>query len=222
MFTLSLSERALKIAPQRGVKRKSSVGLEPKKEQPAETIATTSKAPAAPAPETHRGKRRVVLSDDEDEDVVMVKPPPRRKARPSHTTESTENSDAEREARALMDIDDGEPPTLLFISDSPLIISSSLDQVEKVSRVPSTNASSNELDDEDDLDASPGVQDEDVSMEEDAPVKEKPKPKAKKPKAVVPVGSNGLKKRKVTKTRRTKNANGYMGMHHVSKPSLFC
>ncbi|KJA27964.1 hypothetical protein HYPSUDRAFT_197528 [Hypholoma sublateritium FD-334 SS-4] len=172
--------------PARGVKRKSSIGLEPREKSP-ETVPTTSKAPPA-APETHRTKRRVVLSDDEDSEPVVSRPPAR-KVRPSFKTESAENSDAEREARALMDIDD--------------------DQVEKVSRVPSTNASSNELDDDDGGDASPGIQDEDVSMDEDAP-KTKAKPKPRKPKAVIPVGRNGLKKKKVTKTRRRKDANGYM------------
>lgn len=80
------------------------MGLEPR-EKSLESVPTTSKAPPA-APETHRTKRRVVLSDDEDSEPVVSRPPAR-KARPSFKTESTENSDAEREARALMDIDDG-------------------------------------------------------------------------------------------------------------------
>ena len=96
---------------------------------------------------------------------------------------------------------------LISVADDP---DTSLDQVEKVSRVPSTNASSNEFDDDDGGDASPGIQDEDVSMDEDAP-KAKAKRGPRKPKAVIPVGRNGLKKKKVTKTRRMKDANGYTG-----------
>lgn len=113
---------------------------------------------------------------------------------------------------ALMDIDDG----MCRVSwlDLPAIHSwlqfFFSDQVERVSRAPSTQISSNELDgnDDDGEDASSGIQDEDVSMEEEVPAK--PKPKPRKPKNVIPVGRNGLKKRKVTKTRRTMDASGYM------------
>lgn len=87
--------------------------------------------------------------------------------------------------------------------------------------MPSTNASSNEFDDDDGGDASPGIQDEDISMDEDAP-KAKAKPKPRKAKAVIPIGSNGLKKKKVTKTRRTKDANGYMGMCSPCSCSELC
>lgn len=110
-----------------------------------------------------------------------------------------------------MDIDDGTTcPTDLFLLQTTYNSPLSPDQVEKVSRVPSTNASSNEFDDDDGGDASPGIQDEDVSMDEDAP-KAKAKRGPRKPKAVIPVGRNGLKKKKVTKTRRMKDANGYTG-----------
>ncbi|KAF8966316.1 DNA polymerase subunit Cdc27 [Flammula alnicola] len=164
--------------PARGVKRKSSVGLETRERTPENrAIASESNA---------RAKRRVVLSDDE-EDTISTRPT-RRKSRASFRTESTDDSEAERKAAALMDIDD--------------------DQVERVSRVPSTNASSNERDDDDGDDSSVAAQEEDISMAEDVPAK--PKVKPRKPKTVVPVGRNGLKKRKLTKTRRTVDANGYM------------
>lgn len=48
----------------------------------------------------------------------------------------------------------------------------------------------------------------------DAPVKAKPKPR--KPKTVIPIGRNGLKKRKVTKTRRTMGADGYTRQFFLS------
>lgn len=92
-------------------------------------------------------------------------------------------------------------------------IALALDEVEKVSRVPSTNASSNERDefeDEVDGDESMHDQDEDVHMSDDRSTKAKVTRK-RKPKVVIPVGRNGLKKRKVTKTRRTKDSNGYIG-----------
>ncbi|KAF9482550.1 hypothetical protein BDN70DRAFT_929929 [Pholiota conissans] len=170
-----------KTGPSRGVKRKSSVGLQ-RKEKSSENVT-----PPAVDTNSTRARRRVLLSDDES-DTAAPKPA-RRKSRVSYNTESNENSEAEREAMALMDIDD--------------------DQVERVSRVPSTRASSNELeaDDGDGEGASSGTQDEDVSMEDEAPVKPK---RMRKPKIVIPVGRNGLNKRKVTKTRRTMDANGYM------------
>jgi DNA polymerase delta subunit 3 len=53
-----------------------------------------------------RSKRRVVLSEDESDTVSTKRSV--RKSRPSFkTVESTDNSEAERDARALMDIDDG-------------------------------------------------------------------------------------------------------------------
>ncbi len=45
-------------------------------------------------------------------------------------------------------------------------------------------------------------------MEEDTP---KPKPRKKKEKKIIPVGRNGLKKKRVMKTRTTVDAKGYMG-----------
>lgn len=48
-------------------------------------------------------------------------------------------------------------------------------------------------------------------MVEDEEVK--PVPKKRKPKKVIPVGSNGLKKRRVVKSRMTTDAKGYMGKH---------
>lgn len=81
------------------MKRKSSVGLEPR--------GTSSTNPViAKVENASRSKRRVVLSEDES-DSVSTKPSAR-KSRPSFkTVESADNSEAEREARALMDIDDG-------------------------------------------------------------------------------------------------------------------
>ena len=80
------------------MKRKSSVGLGQRGTSPANLNPRVENA--------SRSKRRVLLSEDES-DTVSIKPSTQ-KSRPSlKTVESTDNSDAEREARALMDIDDG-------------------------------------------------------------------------------------------------------------------
>lgn len=77
-----------------------------------------------------------------------------------------------------------------------------------MSRVPSTNASSNEHEENDE--ASTPAQDEDVEMMDDEPAKPKIT-KKRKSKPVVPVGRNGLKKVRIQKSRKVRDANGYMG-----------
>lgn len=55
---------------------------------------------------------------------------------------------------------------------------------------------------------------EDVEMkdedEDDVP---QVKPRKKKPRKVIPVGRNGLKKKRVVKSRMTVQDNGYMGLY---------
>ena len=51
---------------------------------------------------------------------------------------------------------------------------------------------------------------ETVEMEDN--IAPKPKPKKRREKKVVPVGSNGLKKKRVVKSRMTTDTKGYMGM----------
>jgi DNA polymerase delta subunit 3 len=46
----------------------------------------------------------------------------------------------------------------------------------------------------------------------DNSVAPKPKPKKRREKKVIPVGRNGLKKKRVVKSRMTTDAKGYMGM----------
>ena len=63
-------------------------------------------------------------------------------------------------------------------------------------------------------------QNEDADMEDDiAPL---PK-KARKPKKVIPVGSNGIRKKRVVKSRMTTDAKGYMGMSslYLSEMQMF-
>lgn len=51
---------------------------------------------------------------------------------------------------------------------------------------------------------------EDVKMDDS--ISPKPKPKKRREKKVIPVGSNGLKKKRTIKSRMTTDAKGYMGM----------
>lgn len=89
--------------------------------------------------------------------------------------------------------------------------STTLDQVEMASRAPSTVVSSaNEQDDEDEEQENIVKQETDIEMDDDtAPAK--PKPKKRKAKDAIPVGRNGLKKRKITKSRKIEDEKGYMG-----------
>jgi hypothetical protein len=52
--------------------------------------------------------------------------------------------------------------------------------------------------------------DGDVDMEDEEEVP-KAKPKQRKPRKIVPVGRNGLKKKKVIRSRTTADEKGYMG-----------
>ncbi len=53
--------------------------------------------------------------------------------------------------------------------------------------------------------------DGDVEMEDEEVPKAKPRPKQRKPRKIVPVGRNGLKKKKVIRSRTTADEKGYMG-----------
>jgi DNA polymerase delta subunit 3 len=116
------------------------------------------------------------------------------------------DSEAEREARALMDLDDGKLvrfTALLYIK--PFVV----DQVERVSHAPSTAVS--EFEDQSETDSAPVKiehDDGDVDMTDHsvAPIR----PKKRKAKTTIPVGSNGLKKRKIVRTRSRKDDNGYV------------
>ena len=78
-----------------------------------------------------------------------------------------------------------------------------------MSRFPSTSISSvNEPDGDDGDEDSEALEGGDVIMED---VPKKPATKKRKSKPTIPVGRNGLKKRKVTKTRKTVDSNGYTG-----------
>ena len=94
-------------------------------------------------------------------------------------------------------------------SEMILINLSVPDQVERVSHAPSTAVS--ELEDQSETDSLPTKmvqEDEDIDMADDSVAQIRPK--KRKAKATIPVGKNGLKKRKVMKTKSRKDENGYI------------
>lgn len=124
-------------------------------------------------------------------------------------TEKDEKTNAS--LRAMMDSDDGQ----LFESFCLCAVTHVVaDQVIRISRLStSTPASIPPTDDDlvpsEDVDDQPVSADTDVDMDGDMDIV-KPQPKKRKPKKVIPIGRNGLKKRRVQKSR-TKEENGYMG-----------
>ncbi|KAI0052277.1 hypothetical protein FA95DRAFT_1377918 [Auriscalpium vulgare] len=152
-------------ATKRGVKRKSALDVEENEEE-------KSPPPVPPKPKpSARVKKGVIISDDEDEDEKPSR-------RPAGKTKM--NPKAEKELRAIMDIDD--------------------EQVTMVTRQPS------EVDPDTDGDVEMAVDEEDIqSAPEPAPIA-KPKRKVKKE---IPVGRNGLKKKRVMKSRSTMDDKGY-------------
>ncbi|KAG2125507.1 DNA polymerase subunit Cdc27-domain-containing protein [Suillus clintonianus] len=128
-----------------------------------------------------RAQKGVIMSDDEDEEV----PTKSRK-------KIVRTSDSERSLAAMMDIDD--------------------DQVVRVSRLSShrpndvVDDTGDEMD-QTDVDAMiSSLGEEEEEEEEDL----KPQVKKRKSRKAVPVGHNGLKKRRVAKSRTTTDAKGYM------------
>ncbi|KAF9525335.1 DNA polymerase subunit Cdc27-domain-containing protein [Crepidotus variabilis] len=208
-----------RIGPPRGIKRKPSAALDSNsrertpdnpaaaKEKNADkvTMKTSDKQKEAAGSGTRRRGNKI-LSDDEDEEMELKPKKSRRaRSRASLTSDSDRNGaidpEAERQGRALMEMDD--------------------DLVERVSHAPSTvvSASDGSLEEgggtasemeENTSMRDVKAEDSDGDIDMDDEVAAKPKPKKRKPKVVVPVGRNGLKKRKVTKTRSVKGAKGYI------------
>ena len=168
-------------------------------------------------------KRGIVLSDDEDE--VPIGKKSNRKAEIAKKAKLIE----EQEARELMEVDDG------MSSRHPLSFRVFIRSTEKVQRIqrgtlpPQRRPNPLEFVEEDEdneatVTVSKGkvkqeASDVEMSMDLDEP--EPPededsdvpvvKPKRKRAeKTAVPVGKNGIKKRKVTKTRHFKGEDGYM------------
>ncbi|KAI0303654.1 hypothetical protein B0F90DRAFT_1308269 [Multifurca ochricompacta] len=129
----------------------------------------------------------VIISEDENEEAL--KPARAKAAYKAKAKATSTDPQAEEDLRAMMDIDD--------------------DQVTKVSRAASTSEPG----------TSPPATDMEVEDREPepetAPVPTTRKP-PRKPKKVIPVGRNGLKKRRVVRSRMTTDEKGYLGALHAS------
>ncbi|KXN92412.1 hypothetical protein AN958_07030 [Leucoagaricus sp. SymC.cos] len=208
------------IEPKRGIKRKSTTAiLSDEEEEEADSAKSNSAAPSGTpsrrssnppstrsspqptrAPSRLRLHKNAVLSDDEDDDEQPRKKivkKPRRKTTYVSDDEDGHDPEASKEAaRALK--------SMMEIND---------DQVEKVSRRAKVEPTRKEEEEETEPEReAPFInnEDEDVDMSDDTNIKPKPKPRRKKEKKVVPVGRNGLKKRRVMKSRMRVDEKGYM------------
>ncbi|KIM74243.1 hypothetical protein PILCRDRAFT_828402 [Piloderma croceum F 1598] len=189
----------------RGTKRKSTGALlsdsdsdseedsAPPKPQTKPLTKPQSKAPpkAPPAKATSSAhiRRGVIFSSDEDDEEEQAPKKRLQKGKAKWVGASTDDDDeAERSLRAMMDVDD--------------------DQVIRIPRNPpstanpSTASGSPPEDVEEDVDVEMAAGDEDLKI--------KPPPRKRKPKKVIPVGRNGLKKRRVEKSRTSFDEKGYM------------
>ncbi|KAH9063981.1 DNA polymerase subunit Cdc27 [Lactarius vividus] len=173
------------------VERKSTMKFSDSEDESSTKVATRPQEPPSKqsgSKSTARVKKGVILSDEEEEEEAPK--PARPKATYKVKTERYSpdldlNADAESELRAMMDIDD--------------------DQVTRVSRAVSVSESA----------TSPPISDVDMEDRESVPAPEPepaPVPSRKpqrKPKKQVPVGRNGLKKRRVVKSRMKTDDKGY-------------
>lgn len=75
-------------------------------------------------------------------------------------------------------------------------------------------------DDDEDVEMAPEPAAETQQASEDEDAAPKPKPRKKTQKKVVPVGRNGLKKKRTMKSRMTVDAKGYMGACRLAYVSV--
>ncbi|KIJ13134.1 hypothetical protein PAXINDRAFT_170721 [Paxillus involutus ATCC 200175] len=150
----------------------------------SEPESLSIKAKPAVASKSSNVKKEVVDSDDEEETDVRIPGRRRQKGKNNAT------SDSEMSLRAMMDIDDEQ-----FARGT---------RVSKV-RPETEDEDESQVEAEEEVTAPPGTSDgEDLEDEPIVPQKKRKQRKA------VPVGSNGLKKRRVLKSRTTTDAKGYM------------
>ncbi|KIJ60333.1 hypothetical protein HYDPIDRAFT_160977 [Hydnomerulius pinastri MD-312] len=180
-FKPAASSMAQDKVPQRGTKRKSRS----LSHSESESDSTSAKSKPAVASSSSKIKKGVVVSDDEEESGVRI--PGRRRPK----AQSNIESDSEMSLRAMMDID-----------DEQVIRASRLSKV----RTAPVEEEEEESDVAEDATAPPGTSDAE-ELDDDEPVVPL---KKRKPRKVVPVGRNGLKKRRVVKSRTTTDAKGYM------------
>ncbi|KAH8106155.1 DNA polymerase subunit Cdc27 [Cristinia sonorae] len=146
----------------------------------------TSRQSTPPAPVRPKGKK-AILSDDEEDDVPVAKSKGKRKIA------AKKQDDVPQSLKAMFDVDDDE-----------VIQGSSRPTTKIPAKEPSTPP-------EETPDPVIEVANEDVEMsvEDDTPVPKVP-PKKRKEKKVIPVGKNGLKKKRVVKQKTFMDDSGYM------------
>lgn len=125
---------------------------------------------------------------------------------------------------------------MVDIDDGPLIIECihrcanlSADQVIKMSRLSShrpddlVDDTSDEIDLTDaDIPISSAAEEDEEKEEEEEEEDYKPQVKRKRPKKVIPIGRNGLKKRRVMRSRTATDAKGYMRTFTIYSMSDQC
>ncbi|KAN0083963.1 DNA polymerase subunit Cdc27 [Tylopilus felleus] len=166
----------------RGIKRKPLVDTDLESESESESSLTNAKLSTVAGSSVKKG---VVHSDEDSEGEVRMLGQ-RRPKRKSAVT-----SDSEMSLQAMMDIDDER-----------------VDRVSRIGKGHPLREESEESEEEGDVPEKEAIAPATTEDEESdhVPVV----PKKRKPRKVVPVGRNGLKKRRVIKSRTTTDAKGYM------------
>ncbi|KAH9998842.1 DNA polymerase subunit Cdc27 [Russula compacta] len=190
----STASKAAAPKPERRASRNSTLKLSDSEHE--ESARERAKPPSerTESKSAARLKKGVVISDDEDSEAP--KPPRAKAAYKTKAKAASSNADADKELRAMMDIDD--------------------DHVTKVSRAvslsePATSPPATDVEMEDRAPApAPAPAPEPEPEPESEPARAPTRRKAqRKPKKEVPVGRNGLKKRRVVKSRMTTDDKGY-------------
>ncbi|RPD67099.1 hypothetical protein L226DRAFT_498989 [Lentinus tigrinus ALCF2SS1-7] len=174
----------------RGTKRKAAP---PPASDTEEKKPQGPKREPAPVKSDIKLKKNRIVSDDEEEEEARPAPSKSKGRSRASVIKDTLESEAEASLRAMMDMDDSQVEKASTSRPAPRLAPQGPpdSDVEMVSE-PEFVEPEPQLDED---------------MEEDMP---KPKPRKRKEKKVIPVGRNGLKKKRVMKTRMTVDAKGYM------------
>ncbi|KAG8795112.1 hypothetical protein FRC16_010233 [Serendipita sp. 398] len=211
-------------------KAAAKVKPEPKKTNAARAPSVSSSA-ASEAPQTKRGIKRAMVDSDEEEGEEDPRPA-KAKARTSAPTASKSIAHTKKGVLVSDDEDDDEDAPRSRVvrgkakSERAMMEWSDEEDVMVASRhtpgPPSTKFDTGgEDEDEDEAEAEQSSLGEEELMEtsdkEDEPTYAKTKRTAKKKKTAWPVGTNGLRKRRVVKTREFEDDRGFMQYEDYSE-----
>ncbi|KAI0719493.1 DNA polymerase subunit Cdc27 [Cerioporus squamosus] len=169
----------------RGTKRKAA----PPPASDTEEKPEVPKREPAPVKSDIKLRKNRIVSDDEDEEEARPVPSKSKGRSRASVVKDALESEAEASLRAMMDMDDS--------------------QVEKASASrPAPKPAPEVPQEEDDVEmvSEPEPVPPETEQDEEEEEVPKPKPRKKKEKKVIPVGRNGLKKKRVMKTRMTMDA----------------